>query len=310
MTQAGPTADPRSSVLVLTHNRIDELERSLLELGRLPEKPHLIVVDNGSQDGTAEYVAQCFPHAELVRCLHNLGAAGRNAGVARVRTPYVAFCDDDTWWAPGALRCAADLLDAHPRVAAIAARVLVGPLDRVDPTCDRMAASPLDRGNLPGPALIGFMAGATVMRVAAYREVGGFEPRLFLGAEEALLAMDLAARGWSIMYAADVVTHHHPSPARNRRARRIMLALNRIWIAWLRLPGALAWRETRRLLREAAAAQLSGPVLRQVLTGAPWLLRERRVLPPVVLEMQRRVSPQYAPPASRRAALRWLRWLR
>ena len=52
-----------------------------------------------------------------------------------------------------------------------------------------MAASPLDARGLPGPALIGFMAGAVVMRTAAYREVGGYEPRLFHTADEINQAM-------------------------------------------------------------------------------------------------------------------------
>ena len=283
------TADARVSVVVLTHDRVAELERSLRALERLPEQPPLIVVDNGSRDGSAEFVAQRFPQVDVVRCARNLGAAGRNAGVARVRTPYVAFCDDDTWWAAGALRRAADLLDAHPRLAAIAARVLVGAQQHEDPTCARMAASPLDAEGLPGPALIGFMAGAVVMRTAAFREVGGYEARLFLGAEEALMGLDLAVRGWRICYAHEVVTHHHPSPARDRGARRLMLARNRIWLAWLRLPPAIAWRETRGILGEAAAEGQLRPVLRQVLGGLPWLLRRRCALPPRVVAMYRQI---------------------
>ncbi|MEV4708894.1 glycosyltransferase [Actinoplanes sp. NPDC049316] len=40
----------------------------------------------------------------------------RTIGVRRLDTPYVAFCDDDTWWEPGSLRVAAELLDAYPRI--------------------------------------------------------------------------------------------------------------------------------------------------------------------------------------------------
>jgi GT2 family glycosyltransferase len=187
-------ADRRVSVVVLTHNRARELERCLDELLRLPEQPHVIAVDNASDDGTIDHLATRFPGVEWLRCARNLGAAGRNTGVARVSTPYVAFCDDDTWWEAGALGRAADLLDLHPRLGAISARVLVGADDRLDPSCERMAASPLDAKGLPGPALIGFMAGAVVMRTDAFREAGGYEPRFFLGAEEALMGLEFAAR--------------------------------------------------------------------------------------------------------------------
>ena len=65
-----------------------------------------------------------------------------------------------------------------------------------------------------------------------------YEPRFFLGAEEALMALDLAVLGWAMVYAHDVVTHHHPSPARDVGARRLGGLRNRLWLAWLRLPVA------------------------------------------------------------------------
>jgi GT2 family glycosyltransferase len=293
--------DPRVSVVVLTCNRAAELMRTLDRLRRLPERPRLVVVDNGSRDDTALRLARRFPSVERVDAGGNRGAAGRNEGVARVDTPYVAFCDDDTWWAPGALKRAADILDAHPRVGVVAARVLVGEDERLDPACQRMATSPLDATGLPGPSLVAFMAGAAVMRTAAFRAAGGYEPRLFLGAEEALLGLDLLARGWRIVYAADVVTHHHPSPARNARRRRVLLARNRLWIAWLRLPWAQAWAETAKVLRGPSTAGVRGAAAARALLGLPWVLRRRSPVPTEVAEMHRRVFGP-APPAAARPA--------
>lgn len=272
-------ADSRTSVVVLTHNRAQELERCLDHLLQLPEQPRLIVVDNASQGAETERFESRFPGVELVRCDRNLGAAGRNAGVARVSTQYVAFCDDDTWWEAGALAHAADQLDAHPRIGAISARVLVGPENRLDATCERMAASPLDAAGLPGPALIGFMAGAVVMRTDAFRQTGGYEPRFFLGAEEALMGLELAARNWAMVYVSDVITHHHPSAARDPAARRLLLMRNRLWIAWLRLPLATAWHETRHVLHDAAAPGIGGRALRAALRDLPWVLAQRRAVP-------------------------------
>jgi hypothetical protein len=64
------------------------------------------------------------------------------------------------------------------------------PLFVVSPhlACLRMSASPLPREGLPGPALVGYMAGACVFRASVFREVGGYEPRLFIGGEEELVA--------------------------------------------------------------------------------------------------------------------------
>ncbi|MCW7538471.1 glycosyltransferase [Aquabacterium sp. A7-Y] len=281
--------DPRISLVVLSHNRCAELLRTLERLSALPEQLPVIVVDNGSRDGTAAEVARHFPRVQLVRNAENLGAAGRNAGVERVRTPYVAFCDDDCWWTPGALRHAADLLDTHPRVGALAARVLVGPQEREDPTCQLMAGSPLDARGLPGPALIGFMAGAVVMRTDAFRAAGGYLPRLFIGCEERLLGLDLAAQGWRMSYVPELVCHHHPSAQRDSARRRVLNARNTLWIAWLRLPWRSLVYETRRVWREAAGQGLLAPLLREALPGLPWALRHRSVLPPEVEAMRRAV---------------------
>src|SRR3954451_4572600 len=111
----------RITVVVMTRDRWSDLRRSLPR----HEAP-VILVDNGSSDGTPDLVRQHFPDVEVVEVGHNLGAVARNVGVTRARTPYVAFADDDSWWAPGALEHAADVLDAHDRLAVLAARVLVG----------------------------------------------------------------------------------------------------------------------------------------------------------------------------------------
>lgn len=279
----------RVTLVVLTHNRCDELLDTLRRLSDLPEQVAIVVVDNGSTDGTAQEVLRRYPEVELVRLPRNRGAAGRNAGIERVRTPYVACCDDDCWWAPGALPRAADLLDRYPRLAAVAPRLLVGPNLREDPTCAVMARSPLDATGLPGPALIGFMAGAVVLRREAFLAVGGYEPRLFLGGEERLLGLDLATQGWRMSYAPEVEAHHHPSARRNAQARRVLLARNRVWMAWLRLPTRSAWAETGSALREAFEGGVGARVIVESVVGIPWALARRRVVPPEVEGLRQQV---------------------
>ena len=108
-------------------------------------------------------VARHYARVDVVRAPVNLGAAGRNAGVRACTTPYVAFCDDDTWWLPESLVRAADVLDRHPTLAAVTARVLVGETQREDPTNARMATSPLPNTfGLHGSELLGLLAGACI----------------------------------------------------------------------------------------------------------------------------------------------------
>ncbi|WP_448627881.1 glycosyltransferase family 2 protein [Geodermatophilus sp. URMC 64] len=274
------TEDPRVAVVVITHQRRDELLRTLGLLRALPERPHVVVVDNGSTDGTADAVRAHFPAVELIASAENLGAVGRNLGVARLTTPYVAFCDDDTWWEPGSLRAAADVLDAHPRLAVVTARILVEPGGREDPIVPELRDSPVRGAHwLPGPALGSFLAGASVLRREAFTEIGGFSERLWLGGEEELMAGDLAAAGWELCYLPQLTVHHQASRARDPHKRRRDGIRNTLWTTWLRRPVRPALRRTLHLLRALPRDRISALGLLDAVRGAPWVLRERRVLP-------------------------------
>src|SRR5262245_38423805 len=128
----------RISLVVLTHNRARQLSETLAHALSLPEKPHVIVVDNGSNDGTADLARSRFPDVELIALSSNQGAAARNVGAQRAPTPLVAFSDDDTFWMPGSLQRACELFEAYPRIGVLNARVLDGLEQREDPTCRRM----------------------------------------------------------------------------------------------------------------------------------------------------------------------------
>src|SRR4051794_3521472 len=223
----------RVAVVMITHNRCAEVLRSLEHLTRLPEQPPILLVDNGSTDDTAPAVARRFPRVEVLDAGGNLGAAGRTLGVRRVGAPYVALCDDDSWWEPGALAQAADLFDAHERLGLLCARILVGAEAREDPMCAELERSPLPAApGMPGRPVLGFLAGASVVRRSAFLEAGGFPDNAFIGGEEELLAVDLATRGWWLCYAPELVAHHYPSPQRNPFTRRAHLVRNALWFAW------------------------------------------------------------------------------
>ncbi|HEX4817734.1 MAG TPA: glycosyltransferase [Nonomuraea sp.] len=273
----------RVTVVVASMNRLRALTRSL------PHHPRpVILVDNGSTDGTAAFVGKHFPDVHLVEAAANLGAPARNVGVRLAETPYVAFADDDSWWAPGALEKAADVLDAHPRLAVLGARVLVGPDERLDPVSEQMRHSPLGvQADLPGPSVLGFLACGAVVRRDAFLEAGGFDDVIFFFGEEERLALDLAARGWGLAYVDDVVAHHHPAPSRDPRDRKVLATRNAVLTAVLRRP----WPE---VARRSLAALRGGPAgwagLRTALPRLPRALSERRRLPAPVERARRRLG--------------------
>jgi len=275
--------DPRVAVVVITHNRADELGRALTRLAALPERPRVVVVDNGSTDGTAALVRRDHPTVILVPASANLGAVGRNLGVALLSEPYVAFCDDDTWWEPGSLCHAADLLDAHPDLAVLTARIIVEPHGRTDAISHEMAASPLPHpSRLPGTALLSFLAGASVLRRTAFLEAGGFSARLWLGGEEELLASHLATAGWHMAYVEELVVHHRASKARDAHLRRRHGIRNTLWFTWLRRPLPSALRRTWKLLGTLPPDAVTARGVLDAVRGAGWVLAERSVVPPHV----------------------------
>ncbi|MFI2432913.1 glycosyltransferase family 2 protein [Streptomyces sp. NPDC018693] len=272
--------DPRTTVVVITHNRRPELLRTLDRLAELPEQPQVIVTDNACTDGTAAAVARLHPRVRLLRPGRNLGAVGRNLAVRQVRTPYVAFCDDDSWWAPGSLAGAAELLDRHPGLAGVTARIVVEPDGAEDPIVEELRDSPVPGPDwLPGPALGSFLAAATVLRTDAFRAAGGFSPRLWLGGEEELLAADLAASGWWLTYAEHLTVHHQASEVRDPRLRREHGIRNTLWFTWLRRPAGPALRRTLHLARTVPRDTVSLRAFAEAAAALPWVLRERRVLP-------------------------------
>jgi N-acetylglucosaminyl-diphospho-decaprenol L-rhamnosyltransferase len=222
----------------------------------------------------------------VVRLEENLGAAGRNLGVERLDTTFVAFADDDTWREPGSLRRAVELLESHPSLALLSARFLEGPDDRERPICRELARSPLPSSpGLPGHPLLGFLAGASVIRRAAFLSLGGFDRRLCIGVKEELVASDVACRGWCIRYVPELIVHHDASPWCDVHRRTWHIVRKALWFAWLRRPWPGALRRTltiaRPLLRDRAT--LRG--IAAALAGLAWILRERRVMPRAGFEL-------------------------
>ncbi|MFI6074378.1 glycosyltransferase family 2 protein [Actinoplanes sp. NPDC051343] len=276
-------------VVVITHERRDEALEAVARLSDLPEQPPIVLVDNGSTDGTAEAVRDKFPHVDVLALDHNAGAVGRNLGVERLDTPYIAFCDDDTWWEPGSLTAAADAFDAHPRLAVVNARIVAEPGAREDPIVAELRDSPVEGPDwLPGPALGSFLAGASAVRRHAFREQGGFSERLWLGGEEELLATDLLTAGWEICYLDHLTVHHAASTLRDTTRRRRDGLRNTLWFTWLRRPLRPALRRTLFLAFTAPRDRITVFAWWDAVRGLPWVLTERRVRPRPV---ERRLAP-------------------
>jgi GT2 family glycosyltransferase len=246
--------------------------------------------DRGRGQGTP-------PGVDLIELGANRGAAARNVGVARAGTPYVGLAND-SWWAPGSLAPAADVLDSCPRVAVLAARVLVGESQRLDPhapNADRSARHP-DRSSRAGR--VGFMACGAVVRRNAFLRCGGFDDIVFFVGEEERGARS-GRRGLCTRLRASVVAHHHPSPVRVVDDRRPLAVRNVVLVAVLRRPLVRRPQDDPRLGGDAA----SRAGLLSALPRIPRAWARRRRLPGDV-ETARRTLDEIDRSAPRRLA-RW-----
>ncbi|MDQ1651693.1 MAG: hypothetical protein QOI35_893, partial [Cryptosporangiaceae bacterium] len=248
-------------------------------LTALPERPPVIVADNGSSDGTAA-AASRWPGVRVIALGYNAGAAARTAGVQAARTPYVAFSDDDSWWEPGALAHAASALAAAPQVGLLAGRILVQPGNREDPVNRLLAAGPPSAALPGGHDILGFLACAAIVRRTAYLEAGGFHPRLGIGGEEDMLALDLRTAGWHCCHLPDVIAHHRPAHGDPRPGRARREVRNALWTAWLRRRPAGALRRTGEVLGRDWRHGPTWSGLAQAAAGLPWVLAQRSPVDP------------------------------
>ncbi|WP_170315526.1 glycosyltransferase family 2 protein [Nakamurella deserti] len=278
------TSVERVTVVLLTFNcahRLRPVVERLLTLG-VP----VVAVDNGSTDATVATL-RSWPGITVVPLPRNIGAAARNEGARRAGTPYVAFCDDDGWYERDGLGVAVRLLDRHPSLALVNARILVGEEERLDPISAEMADSPLtERDGIPGTVLLSFMAGAVVVRRSAFLGVGGYHPRFFIGGEEETVSYPLADAGWQMRYVPDVVMHHHPSVANAPHLRAFGMR-NTLWNAWLHRPWRSALRWTVFTLADTPKNRDWARGLMMALGGLPWALAHRR---PVERELDEAMS--------------------
>src|SRR5215213_10108048 len=117
-------ADPFVTVVVVSWQG-RHLIGSCLESLRRQTLPHrVLVVDNGSTDGTAEFLAAEHPEVTALATGDNLGfAGGVAAGLQAVGTPYVALLNNDAEAEPGWLAALVSSLEAHPEAAAATSRM-------------------------------------------------------------------------------------------------------------------------------------------------------------------------------------------
>ena len=263
----------------------------------LPEGAPVLVVDNGSTDGTLALLAERYPQVRVLPSPTNTGFAGGVAlGLAEVTTPYAVLLNNDAAVRPGWLPALLGPLDGDPQVAAVCSKLLLqdgrvqsagGWLDPSGYGRDRGFGEP-DDGRFDRPVEVVYATGTAVAyRMSALHGSGGFDPRYFLYYEDVEVSWRLQLAGWKVVYEPTaVVVHQHSATTGAGSLRhtfyteRNRLALLVVCGTWsllvrqlLRFPlttlSVAVWESRPKAVRRVQA-------LGSLLRWLPGLLRRRR----------------------------------
>jgi GT2 family glycosyltransferase len=268
------------SYVIVTRNRRDTLLRTLglLEQNtRLPRHQwEVFVVDNASEDGTAEALAHRHREVAVISLPENEGVPARNHALAPATGQFIVFLDDDSYPLDDAIPRSLAYLSRRPKTAALVARVI------------------LPDGAAEAPALPAItLGGATVLRRDAVMQVGGFAPEFFRQAEEYDMSFKLLRAGYRIERFEDIrFGHDKVASGRCSALTRRMDLRNNLILAERYLPRPMRRAYRHDWMRRYAALGLheghQDAITSAVREARIWARREatvgRKPLDPATLE--------------------------
>jgi GT2 family glycosyltransferase len=264
----------------------------------------IVVVDDGSTDGSAWFVGKVYPEVRLVALDKNRGfARAVNTGVHLARGDVVVLLNNDTEPDPHWLEEIAAALSANPTAGMVACKLRLfdqrdhlhsaGDFCRVDGTPGNRGVWEEDRGQYDdNRMLFGGCGGAVAYRKAMLDEIGVFDESLGSYCEDVDLNWRARLAGYPIAYAPKAIVYHHLSATGGGTLASYFVGRNSIWVlakdypaglwrkywrAVLRAQLDIAWDALKHARGAAARARLRGQIVG--LLGLPWWLRRRsRVL--------------------------------
>jgi GT2 family glycosyltransferase len=218
---------PRVGIVILTHNGLRWIPKCLTSVAKT-HYPNFetFVVDNGSKDGSAEYVEKHFPSVKLIRFPVNLGfARAYNESIRLVETEYVALLNQDTEvlarnWLQDLVKC----IHGNPDVAAATCKMVSMQdhciLDSVGGVGVRywigfedIGKYQLDNGQFRDDLEpFSFCGGASIVRRDLFLRLGGFDEKYFLYYEDVDLSWRFRLKGYHIRYVPRAVVGHYSPP--------------------------------------------------------------------------------------------------
>ena len=230
-------------------------------------KARIVVIDNGSTDGTADLVRREYGSLDLVQLPRNLGyGQGNNEGLQRALdagAEFVALVNNDVELEPGWLARLLAAAAEHPEAGLFTGTLLFRGKDEVNSTGlvidafgrarDRDFRVPLAELQRADGPVQGVSGGACLLRTAMLRDIGLFDPDYFAYYEDVDLSLRAAERGYASLYVRDAMARHRfgatfgPGSPQQRyllaRGHLRTLAKHQPWLrAAALVPFTVAWR--------------------------------------------------------------------
>lgn len=212
---------PRVSVIIPHWNGIQHLEDCLHALRRQTFESHeIILVDNGSSDGSQEYVRRVFPEVRLIELGENRGFTGAcNAGYAAARGEFIILLNNDTEADPRWIETIVETFDRHPLAGSVASKMLLfdqrdlfhtaGDFYRVNGLPGNRGVWQPDRGQYDREEpVFGACGGAAAYRRAMLEGTGFLDDSFFFSCEDVDLAWRAHLAGWEVRYAPGAIVYH------------------------------------------------------------------------------------------------------
>lgn len=213
----------RATVIIINWNGKHLLTDTLYAL-QLQTEPyfHTIIVDNGSCDGSVEFIRREFPGIEVIALGWNSGFAyANNVAIKRVQTPYTILLNNDAVPSNNWVGCLIKAIETHPSAGSAASKMLFfdNPdlIDRVGDAYTNAGVAKLRGRKEPSNCyneaewIFGACAGAAIYRTSALKEVGGFDEDFFLINEDVDLSFRLQSKGYKCLYVPDAIVFHKAS---------------------------------------------------------------------------------------------------
>ena len=241
------------SALVVSHNVKDLLLQCLRAFSATTDVPiEIVVVDNGSTDGSAAAVTAEFPKATVLVEAKNLGyGRAANIGLERCQGRFVLLLNADVTVDPQAVGRLSDFLMTRPEAGAVGPRLLM-PDGSLDPDCRRSFPVPstlfyrtvglsrlfpksprfgrYNMGHLDASDVHEMDAGTAdclMLRKAAIDRIGFFDPRYFMFGEDIDLCYRLKLGGWKVFYLPTGRATHHKRAATTKAQREALYQRHR-----------------------------------------------------------------------------------